>query len=673
MSELEYNPEVERAYSVKNSHLERVAPTLVLCEAIFAGFLVVLSLCSPIAVSRGTLACVLLPLPIIMFTFWFMGISQKKEFIVNALGPIALFLSSLYLFWTRTTEWVVVNRDPGFYALSFQNWSRHKFPLQVWPDHLPVPKGFQVNSGGFDLIPGKLNLVSTQGGVGFQRTGSLIGKLLGDKTVAHTNALLAAIFILIFFQFLKDRVSLFSAYTTCIVLGVSLPYLYIATSQFSELESMILGWLSFLVISRTSSKLKYLQIISLGVLLFCLSTVRIDAPLCVLLPGLIYLTLSSRPESDDFRDFSLILTGIVGTFAGQRVFGHFSPAYVHALKHEIQVEWGIVVVGLLVSIMYRCSSSRIVNLYNRMLKISVIIFYIFLLLRPLYPSLTRSDQALARFYPGGKTYDEFTIQSFIWYFGPFWLILSTLGIYAIFKNTDESFKKYSLWISILISELFGYFFTWNIAPDQPWASRRLVSFGYPILLAFGALFFDKKIEKFSKVKQKVQRARKRKYKKTQIILGPTEKRVVLSLIILLAIIWPGNFGLKFFTQNRYYAGLNNPLLATCTYINQLPVKNEQKKVLLISNDLYPLIQTFRTYCDLPAAVATDPTVDPILLSSTANKQNNNNYAYIAITSSASGLGKVRIFKAPVSVIHPTLSSSPNSWDLVNYQWVVHSE
>jgi hypothetical protein len=587
----------------------------------------------------------------------------------EALQIIVISMIALSYYWQKTTEWLVVNRDPGFYNLSFEEWRNNKFPIQVWPKNLNLPAGFQLNSGGFDLLSPNSTSVSIQGGIGYQKLGSVISGFFDKSNINHPNAILSVASLIVLYFFMKEFVDHKLALLGAIILGVSLPYIYISTSQFSETSTMLIGYLIFLNILRIKKQSVFISVFVIFILMVSVSTIRIDSPICILLPIIFYLTFTEKNSQKTSHTISILFASIFGTAIGQIIFINFSPAYGKALQNEIKFEWYLVIATLFLQVITILLSDEILNRIYKYLIYATKFFFIFLLFRPLYPFLTRKDKALINYYPEGKTYDENTLISFYWYYGP---ILIALLVYAVLKlssKKSETTNPQRMMLSIFGTQLIGYFLTWNIAPDQPWASRRLVMFGYPILILIVLHFIYK--TNFWKNKSQNNYTKKTlsgkiKHVETKLFSTKLKHSVVFCLLLANSLI----AGLVFLNEHKPYEGLSTKLDETCRQIRKLSAN--EKPIILVGNSLYPLVQTFRTRCRVYGAVASEVEIDPIDSANLLNSFPGNNYKFIPIVENQTNFN-LKEFRLQTYVIQPTLQSSPGSWDLITYRWYVPNE
>jgi hypothetical protein len=557
-----------------------------------------------------------------------------------------LFLYSVgfgLLYWIYYAEQITINRDPGFYNLSFHLFREDsKTAALIWDSVDKFPAGFGADVPTITRVPGSLDQFTVQGAIGYQTFGSAAHTFLNEaSSFSHVNALLGAFCIYQLYKFCEKFFPCIESLLCVTVVGISMPFVFLATSAYSELLtfSLILVFLNFLLQRDLQIKsmipLDYL-VIALSA--FSISISRIDSMICFVAPIFLYFGISQKGISKFPKKLLFVGTLVTPTLLGLWVFYIYSPEYVSDLAkyHYIEFEAFIMIAFAVYYLSTDLIGLKVNNLIQVLVKYSIPILFVLYSLRPLISlalgNLNRN--------PIGNL-DEFTLLSFYWYFGPLLYLLSFIGIWKTLRS--PKFKVFSLPYSILVIQFLGYFATWQISPDQPWASRRLSTLGYPLLV-----FFAISILNISNPMKKFR----------FLSAAATTSMVLIPVLVISS---------PYFVHSNY-SGLQRNVDLTCNAI-QKNTPQGRLPVLLVEHDIREMTQTFRGQCNIMGLASLKPELD---VQKAAAQFNLSTKKYYFIPLTIRGGTNYPLFRRTFKsdVLKPAYNHAPNSWETRLYDWQV---
>lgn len=433
-------------------------------------------------------------------------VAERKSFDIIVLVAVVLWLIVNLLF---TSEHLFTNRDPATYNLA-GIWLGNHQSIQIDKPAslkaLEVP-GLTAESLGFATNPANSNVLQAQGAHLLPALQALAYKVTGTQGVLRLNVLFGATALLAFYGFSRLIVRPRWAMLGVVVMGLSLPMLFLARDSYTEPLTMtfVFGGLSLL--RHAEKACQRWQWWLAGFVLGAAALTRIDAYLIfagVELAVVIRLLLAPKNE---FKT----LVGCVGWLAiGAFLSGYtawldvsvLSSAYYQAHQQFIVPELRLLVVITVVgtvTILLNRRYNIIANLgrhserwRDKALWFFIGGFFIILASRPLWYVGYQRVASGAHV----RTFSEHTLNWIIWYIGPVLMAAGVAGLAVVVTRMGRGREKHFLPLvaTIAVTGVL-YLLQPNITGDQVWATRRLLPIVIPGFVLLGMWIYEMLFEK----------------------------------------------------------------------------------------------------------------------------------------------------------------------------------
>ncbi len=423
------------------------------------------------------------------------------------------------------TEFLIASRDPGIYsnlAASLAHTGSSTIDVSHAVQQIRGIPNATANLGPFqyqttlsvqlqggNALPSMLGLGYWVGGInGLTVVNSVLGgfALVGVFSLAR--------------RILGARWGLFAA----LILGLSMPMVYFARAPYTEVLSLAVFIAAVTWLWSAFETGRRREFVMAGILAGAACMTRIDALL-----GVAALIGFARPRGDfDLRRsylayvVPLVVLGIAGAYDQLHNF----PAYVIALGSQSRALWalciatillGFVVIGVRTLVARRSRSAagaavtgglgrplsdRTARVVAIVVAVLVPLTFLFWAVRPKFlafhfnpqPSIqnfTRSLQGnLGLPLDGSRSYDEYSLYWFVWYFGAPFVLFVVVGLAGLFYTALTKRRPGVLVFFVLtMGVALLYLNKISIAPDQMWAFRRVLPIVAPgFLIAAVAVF-----------------------------------------------------------------------------------------------------------------------------------------------------------------------------------------
>lgn len=400
-----------------------------------------------------------------------------------------------------TSQHVLVNRDPALYS-NAGIWLTNHDNLKIPALHIfgNVP-GVQLDDGsGFKTVPGSnQQYLYAQGLHLLPAFLGLAGRIVGIAKALHLNVLFGMTALLGIYAFGRELVrrTWWAAVATGAV-AVSMPLIYVSRESYSEplAAAFTFGGLAMLWLALKSRRLSLWFLA--GIVLGAGTMTRIDGFLTIaeIVAFLaILLALAAKDERHRaLKESAAAVAGVAVTAAlGWLDAAKLSTAYyndLHAEFHQeiLAITAAIVLGAIAVYLAWQKSYLAKIDKATKAWRaeaaaVAVIAVTLLLASRPFWDKPLDST--------GLRTYAELSTQWVAWYIGA---VLAVLGVIGIAVAAARVVKKQDLLVTagllVIIGTSLVYLVKPSIAPDQIWASRRLVPVILPGVALFGAIPLD---------------------------------------------------------------------------------------------------------------------------------------------------------------------------------------
>ncbi|MEU8346613.1 hypothetical protein AB0C74_33375 [Spirillospora sp. NPDC048832] len=429
----------------------------------------------------------------------------------SVLGITAAFL---VLQVVMCAEQIVVRRDPASYV-QFATWL-------AGHGSLPIPESAAA-FGGPDPVLGFASPAFYEDGgavvpqfmAGLPLILALGGWLGGTHGILLMAPLLGACCVLAFAGLVARLAGPRWAPAGALLLGLTLPMLYVSRSTFSELPAIVLllGGLSLLYdMRREEERSARLKALLGGAALGLIVLVRIDG-LRDVLPVLVFagLLIGRRRSTGYWLAAGLLLGTAAGLVEGFTLSRPYLSYLESSLKPLLAISAAIVVAAVALVVLLRAdrTGTRLRRLGAAVARgrlpgaaavLTVLVMAGFAV-RPLVQTVrrvpaTRDDQMNVQFIEtiqriqhlpidGTRQYSELSLYWVVWYIGVPALLFATLGAALLVRRllrgqSPEWLLPYAMVVWTTAQVLLRP----GITPDHPWASRRLIGLVIPGLLLF---------------------------------------------------------------------------------------------------------------------------------------------------------------------------------------------
>jgi hypothetical protein len=415
------------------------------------------------------------------------------------------------------TEFVVASRDPGIYsnmgaALALTGHSNFDVASAI-ADSAGIPNT-SANLGSFVTSGTSVRL---QGGNALP---SLLGIgywLGGVDGLTVVNSVVGGVALLALFSLGRRILGAFWGLFPALILGVSMPMVYFSRAPYTEVISLAIFLGAAIWFWGALSTGRQRDFVMAGIFAGAASLTRIDALLGVaaLLGTFIVILVGfARPRQDyDLRRsfVSYVVPVVVLTAFGAYDLLHNFRRYVSDLGSQPIALWALLIVVLIAGFVVLAIRSLVASRASRkgaavvaggvgrpisdkparvvalILCGVVMLFFVFLALRPNFIEYHFNTVPNTQVFvegleassglplDGSRSFDEYSLYWFVWYFGAPFVIAAALGLTAALYRSVVSRRPGLLAFSVLtLGVALLYLNKIAIAPDQMWAFRRVL-------------------------------------------------------------------------------------------------------------------------------------------------------------------------------------------------------
>jgi 4-amino-4-deoxy-L-arabinose transferase-like glycosyltransferase len=398
---------------------------------------------------------------------------------------------------------LITNRDPGTYA-NAGVWLVNHPNLRITatnvfaavPDVSATSPGFTFDAHGQFLLAQGQHLLPVFLG--------LAGRIVGVAHMFQVNILFGMAALLAIYGFARLLVRPFWAMVVTGVLAASMPLIYFSRDTYTEPLAAVFtfGGLTLLWLALRSRKLSIWFLA--GLVAGTGTLTRIDGYLtivCLLIfLGIMLATAAKSGRNEALKQAMALVAGMATTaLLGWLDVSVLSVSYYQNTKSQfypvmLALVAVVVVSGALEWLFWR--DNTILPRLDKATKpwrqraaaAGVLLVALLLVSRPVW--YRTYDHPAGG--PAVRNFAELTTEWISWYIGP---ILALLGAFGLAWAAADMLKKRNLLLVASVAVIGGtalvYLVKPSIAPDQIWASRRLVPVILPGIAAFGAMALER--------------------------------------------------------------------------------------------------------------------------------------------------------------------------------------
>jgi len=402
-----------------------------------------------------------------------------------------------------TSQHVLVNRDPALYANAGIWLTKHdslKIPtLHIFGSNVP---GVRLDNGsGFKTVRGSNQQYDyAQGSHLLSAFLGLVGRIVGVANSLRLNVLfgMSALFGIYAFGRELVRRTWWAAVATGVV-AASMPFIDVSRDSFSEplAATFTFGGLALIWLALKCKKPSVWFLA--GIVTGAGTMTRIDGYLSVAEILAFIAVMLALARKDDrvqtIRQSVALAMGMAVTSAlGWLDISQLSTPYYRDLHSQFMGEALAVVACALLGVIAVWISwqTKLLSAVGKATEswraeggaIAVVGLAVILATRPFwYHPIDKVT--------GSLSYAQLTTEWVAWYIGP---TFAVLGVVGIAMSTARALKKQQLFLTagllVVVGTSLLYLSQPNIAPDQIWASRRLVPVILPGVAVFAAMSLD---------------------------------------------------------------------------------------------------------------------------------------------------------------------------------------
>lgn len=494
---------------------------------------------------------------------------------------------------------------------------------------------------------------------------AIVGQVGGLSAMLLVNPIVGGLALLAVYAMTSRLTGSWAALVALFLVGLSPVFTYFTRETFTEPLALMFTSAGFLLLfgSRASDvRMRFLG----GVVLGGAVLARIDALL--LIPVLTAGVVWSNPT----RRESLVPTvrGFVWVSAFALAESMFvSPWYVGKLDRPLLLIGGATVGALAFRLLpapFRSSVAKWVSEQDAVLRsiasvalVSAALFALFI--RPvLGPTsgggyglgpLLRAEGLAAE---AGRSFSEYSFHWLLWYLGPVAVVLGIGGLVLMLSGRlgGRHPRDLTIWLAMTVLVTAAYLWRPSINPDHIWVMRRFLPVAIPGIAVAASVAVRR--------------------------LGGNGRRSqvgVATLVGLTSVI--GLVPAYLETAGvREFAGLAADFQSTCEAIGA------DGAVLVIGQEDEPprtqLLQSFRSYCGIPAAGGSLDTLSPGKIEALGSRWTENGRRMVVVAGTAAELEAAEVkvvgqfFADPYPILEYRLTSRPKELDLVSatvwYGW-----
>ncbi len=513
------------------------------------------------------------------------------------------------IIWTgfnglHTSQHVYTNRDPATYAVTGAWLTKHDNLHIAKPNVVSNLAGVNYTSAGFgqstkdrEIFAQGVHLLPALLGLG--------GRVVGVGAMLHINVIFGAVALMAIYGFARFLVRPRWALVATTILAGSLPLIYFSRDTYTEplTAAFIFGCLSLIWLAQTTKK--YSLWFLAGILAGAGAMVRIDAYLTIAAivgAAMMFVILADKKDRkrQSIQTGLLLLgtaiTAVIGWLDVSRLSSGYYIDQLSHIKPELFLILAIFIAGILGALLawhtgiLKWLDDKTRRWRGTAVVVLVIVFGLALASRPLWYQSYRVPHNPAKLLAAGRdpnpkrTYNESTLNWLAWYIGPIMVIAGFGGLAIVSYRLLKSEKHRALLLlpAVTVVGITSalYLVRPRIAPDQIWASRRLLPIIMPGFLVMGAVGLEQ-LYGFKSPKLKIRGQTLATIAATAAVISP------------LVVTYP-------FIHRRNYVPMLGQVLTTC---DNLP-----KKSVVFWTGLGRLeaVQPTRTFCDAAAYGIKEP-------------------------------------------------------------------
>lgn len=416
------------------------------------------------------------------------------------------------------SEYVFVNRDPGFYELSalwLTNHSSSRIPLggalQAIADvpHASVEAAAFTQAGdslqvqGNSLVPGVLAVAGWLGGIDAIRVAAIV---------------IGALAIVALYALARRIAGPLWAIVPIAAMAISIPMAFFSRSPYSEPLAMVYTFGALVLAHSALKSRKSWQLVLAGLALGAAALARIDAMATIAgaaaALGLAMVAIPGRavrgPVRRAYRQFCLAalipaLLAIIDLLLNSRRYLrdhllNLAPLWLVAIAIAAFCLWASASERPSTVQRVAISLTRRRDRWGRAAGLAVLAIAIILISRPLwyqahfnsasspggsYIEAMQAEEGLTS--DGSRSYDEFSLWWVAWYFGWPAVVAGLAGLALIVRRAiSHRDPRLFMFAGTIGFVSLMYFVKVSITPDQVWAMRRLLNVAIPGLLISAA-------------------------------------------------------------------------------------------------------------------------------------------------------------------------------------------
>ena len=415
------------------------------------------------------------------------------------------------------SDYVIVNRDPGFLTLAAMWMGDHRtvtIPVDSVQAVAQAVPGVKIDSGAFNLVGDQLQI---QGAKALPAVLALGTWVIGDRAALVGNLALGALALLAVYAFGRRLLGPWWALLPMVAIGACVPMAVFTRAAYTEPLNMALLFTALVFLWSAFETSKRSQYVVCGLAVGAGALVRIDGGVVIagLVAGLalaMFVRSQQAPRSQTVRDAldwgSLTVSAIIPLVMGYLDLRWHSQVYLANLGTQFRsVALAVllaVVGGALVILMSRTRAVDWFVDHRAMLGnvafVATLVTGAILASRPLwmtahhFPADSGYAGNIAALQAseglpvdGTQSYDEMTLTWLSWYFGWAAVVAGFIGLAMLVRQalSTRSAQLIAFLVTVGAPSLL-YLVYVSITPEQVWAMRRLLSVTIPALLLCAA-------------------------------------------------------------------------------------------------------------------------------------------------------------------------------------------
>lgn len=445
------------------------------------------------------------------------GPAASTADVLASVGALVVAAASTAVNFTYSAQTILVERDPGVYAVAGQWLAAHSA--------LPVPgqlgvfgavKGVMAASPGLGLADAAGD-VTPQGNHLVPALIALVGHFLGDGALLKAPVIIAGVAVLAFFGFTRRLAGPGWGLVATVALAVSMPFIGFARPVYTEPLTLLFAFAGLALLWEAGQRRRARSYLLAGWVFGGAAMARIDGFVILLVLPVVAasLLLAARRGERTVAALHAVSLGAgagVGAALGWadldllsgHYFGDLQPQFGQIEKAGLALLVGAVVLVAVCWSLPRWTEwrPRATRWFAPAGGVLVAAGAILLATRPLwyvahhlgaggYSTIATFQKVESLPIDPARSYDEMSVSWVAWYYGWPMVVLGFAGLsYAIYRLV----RGRLIWLPFVVltlGEAALYLVRPSITPDQIWAMRRFLPVVIPGLLAAAALILHR--------------------------------------------------------------------------------------------------------------------------------------------------------------------------------------